>query len=159
MVQVRLRRKAVTILRGGLSHVYSQFRRVAIYPKGCMMKRLIVGLAVALVTVASGQARGDTIWDYSPGTTGATIEPTLGNWSNTATVQNWGEQIQFATDVQITGMDIYSHILWGSLGDSATIRLWADSGRDRHRARFEVHRVQDRSGTRPHSPGALGRAE
>ncbi len=90
------------------------------------MKRLIIGIAL-IVLCGVGQVEGAVvILDWSPLETGAVLEPTVGDWSNISTAQNWGEQIQFTNGAQITEMDIFSRNLWGSVGDSVTIRVWND---------------------------------
>lgn len=69
----------------------------------------LAGLAAA----STGQARAGIIFDYSPGTTGADLEPILTHgssyaWVNQSNVQNFGHRISFTERVTITGMDIYT---------------------------------------------------
>ncbi len=63
--------------------------------------------------------------DRSPATTGATI--LSDNLDNRSVSQNFAEDIEFATDVSLTGMDIYMADNVPTLGQSVTIRLYEDA--------------------------------
>jgi probable HAF family extracellular repeat protein len=95
-------------------------------------KRFACGLAVLAVLLGStGKLKADPIiWDYSPGSFQPAIFGEL-PLVNLANGLNAAERIYFASPVAITGMDIYgTSTLWpnhAQIGDSATIRLYADN--------------------------------
>jgi hypothetical protein len=83
-------------------------------------------IAAALVLgCAAGHVTAAIVWDYSPATTGGNGQP---DWSNQSLAQNFLEQIQFGGNTTLSGMDIYSISSFGTLGQSATIRLFGDDG-------------------------------
>lgn len=91
------------------------------------MKRLILAPALMIVlALAAKPADATIVWDYSPASTGA--NESIG-WVNQLNLQAFAEHVTFAVDTTLGGMDIYGGVGAGVVvGDSATIRLWADDG-------------------------------
>jgi len=69
-------------------------------------------------------ATATIIFDYSPFTTMGSGT----SFANNSMGQNLVERIRFATDVQVTGMDIYSQTTNGKVGDKVTIRIFNNAG-------------------------------
>jgi len=80
---------------------------------------------VAFSVVSISTASAGIIWDYSPDTTGGSGTP---NYSNNTAGQNFLELVSFANAGAITGMDIYSAAPYGQVGQSVTIKIFADNG-------------------------------
>ncbi|MBK8533989.1 MAG: PEP-CTERM sorting domain-containing protein [Candidatus Competibacteraceae bacterium] len=97
-----------------------------------MFKQNLLSSAVLAAGLAFGatQAHAAVILDYSPDTTGATVNiPGAGSiLENLAPGLNFFESIFFASDVSLTGMAIYSTSFAGFVGDSTTIRIRSDNG-------------------------------
>jgi hypothetical protein len=93
-------------------------------------RRLICNLVFSLGLITTlfvgGTAHGTVILDDSPSTTGATISSN--DWSNLLLTQSFAENINFASGATITGIDIYGDSFFGTIGQQATVRLWADNG-------------------------------
>lgn len=87
------------------------------------MRQFAWTLVVILSTVIAAEVKGDIVLDHSPSLYGTYTDA----WENLSFDQNFAENFLFNTAVQLTGMDIYSHYSSGSVGTSATIRLWSDS--------------------------------
>ena len=90
------------------------------------MKRLficLIGLFLVLGIVNLSNAA--VLWDWNPADNGSISDQE--EWSNRSDFQNFAERISFVSDVEVTGMDIWSGSSWGSEGDSATIRFWTDN--------------------------------
>lgn len=91
------------------------------------MKRLSIFLVgVFLVLSGVNSTNAAVIWDWSPALYGSNSDNPL--WVNQSDFQIFAERISFSSAVDVTGMDIWSSSFFGSSGDSATIRLWADDG-------------------------------
>jgi hypothetical protein len=74
-------------------------------------------------------SRAGIVWDYSPDTTGATINlfgpgDALNNYS---AGQNFAERVSFASTTSVSGMAIYSYSGYGAVGDSVVVRLWSNA--------------------------------
>ncbi|MBL8810279.1 MAG: PEP-CTERM sorting domain-containing protein [Planctomycetaceae bacterium] len=83
----------------------------------------IPAACLAALLIIAENVHAGIIWDYSPATTGATNT----DWANLLSFQSFAESITFGSAVQISGMDIYCLNGFATLGDSVTIRLWADA--------------------------------
>jgi hypothetical protein len=83
---------------------------------------LVCSLAVAMF--ACTESRASILWDYSPANFGVNEA----SFQNQSDQQNCADQVIFAQNVQITGMDIYSSVYFGYVGQSITIRLWSEVG-------------------------------
>ena len=83
--------------------------------------------SLLLLMTSTGAVSAAVVWDYSPSTTGSGGVPAnQGYWSNNAPGQNFLEKFSFRQAMLLTGMDIYSGHEYGSIGQSATIRLFSD---------------------------------
>ena len=89
-----------------------------------MFRRTFFSGIAALFCAVASPCFGDIIWDYSPVTTGGSGST---GWTNVSSNQNFAELVSFADAVTVTGMDIYSSDLRGSVGDLATIRIRSDA--------------------------------
>lgn len=91
-----------------------------------MKRSILKSLATfgILLTLGVSEGRADILWDQSPSTTGA---PLSGTWSNRSDSQNFGDKATFAGGVQVNGIDIYTDPFFANLGDSVTVRIWADN--------------------------------
>lgn len=97
------------------------------------MTKELLSQAVRTLLVAgafSAGAQAAVIWDYSPDTTGATVnQPGLNStWQNIAAGQNFAEHVLFGSNQTVTGMAIYSQETFGFVGDNVRVRVWSDSG-------------------------------
>lgn len=90
------------------------------------MRRFAIGFAL-LLAASGGEVCAGIILDHSPEATGATV--TGGTWSNVRSEHHLADQVLFATDAQVTGMDLYSSPAFGRVGSfDVSIQLWADDG-------------------------------
>jgi hypothetical protein len=91
------------------------------------MKRWFLMLAGIALCGDPGPARAGVIWDVSPATTGLTTHDGYGNayGPDAHSGQEFADTFAFGSATQVTGMDIYSRLHEGYVGDAAMIRLWA----------------------------------
>ena len=87
------------------------------------MRRFAWTLVVILSTGIAAEVKGAIVLDHSPSLYGVYVNA----WANLSFDQNFAENFLFNSAVQLTGMDIYSETAYGSVGSSATIRLWSNS--------------------------------
>jgi hypothetical protein len=88
----------------------------------------VVGLTTAALLATPDRAAAAIVWDYSPATTGADIQPGSGYvWVNDSSAQNFSDQFLLGQDTTLTGMDIYTRDDFLSIGQSVTVRLWSDN--------------------------------
>jgi hypothetical protein len=112
-----------------MNHAYGWMPLICLPPfvstRKSAMKKL---LSIIALVLASASANAAILWDYSPDTTASTIKPSSsGNWTNQLGISYFAEQIQFSTNVSVTGMDIYSGTFWGAVGNQALVRFWNDA--------------------------------
>ena len=87
------------------------------------MNRWNVGFTVLVVLTGLVRAEADIIMDRSPLAIGGSSQL----WWNQHNDQNFAEPVVFVGAVQLLAMDIYGSSN-GTLGASATVRIWSDSG-------------------------------
>ena len=88
-----------------------------------LLKTLATTLILSLPVAANAVPL--VVWDQSPDAVGGSI--TSGYWSNSTSSQNFADIVNFANDIQITGMDIFTGNALGSLGDTGTVRVRSGS--------------------------------
>jgi PEP-CTERM motif len=89
-----------------------------------MRNGVCLSVTLLLVAVLTQSAAAGIVWDYSPANNGGSRGS---EYSNSTGGQNFAEIVIFATDMSLSGMDIYCGTSYGSIGGTATIRLWTDS--------------------------------
>jgi len=92
-----------------------------------MSRTIRAALAVACFVSLNGTtAFAAVILDHSPDAVGGTQSPA---YANNATGQNFGDDVfTISNSHTLSGMDLYVGSQWASLGQSVTIRIWADGG-------------------------------
>ena len=87
--------------------------------------KIFLSALFLLLSIMSGPASADTLWDYSPDATGGTLVD--GNWLNKSSWQNFVEMVTFSNDVTLTSMDIFSSSLYGTIGMDVLVKIFSDS--------------------------------
>lgn len=82
------------------------------------MKTMLKYLVICLASIGTGHAA--VIWDQSPAGVGGTSG---GASSNGQDGQNFTDQVQFATNQSVYGMDIYVGDEFANVGDAVIIRM------------------------------------
>jgi hypothetical protein len=89
-----------------------------------------LGAVVWGMTALPALASESVVWDWSPAATGGMITGAYGNsYSNVQTpdnpwVQYFADEVSFANDTLITGMDIYGQIGYGAVNDAVLVTIW-----------------------------------
>jgi len=90
-----------------------------------MRKAFVLLLTGVLGCLAGNEpATAKVLWDYSPATTGADL---INAGANREGGQHFADIAVFPEAVRVTGMDVYTTMINGTLGTEAVVRVWADS--------------------------------
>ena len=91
-------------------------------------KALNIGLGGIAIAILSTPVNASTIiWDYSPATTNTTGEGASSSFVNSSAFQNFADAVSFSVPHLLTGMDLYSTELFGTVGNNVNIRIRLDN--------------------------------
>ena len=97
--------------------------------EGKMRKKCIIKVAALLIILftcfLAGPAGAEIVWDYSPDATGAGVRTSW--YTNQIGSQQLAEKIVFSDSTALGGMDIYSYIDAGEVGQLVKIYIWSDN--------------------------------